>query len=695
MRARVLDTVAIDRRFALPRRRSRQSRTLAVALLALFPLVLGSCDWAQFRYGDSGTGFNPFERVIGVGNVSGLHRRWSESSAAPGAESSPVVVNGIVYATSTGGRIDAFDAATGVGKWSVPIGSTVGPPSPAVGDGAVYVSTSTGLDAFNAADGTKLWSTNVGAQLSAPVVAGGIVYSDELYGAVVAIDATTGTVLWSADIGAGGEVPAVASGVVYVGGYGGALLYALNATTGSVLWYAPPAGSGNPFSSAAVSNNVVYASGDKLYAFNATTGARLWSATTGGGAGPPAVAKAVVYESLNDGRVAAFNATTGASIWFSSTGAMSRATAPVVANGVVYVGGADGRVHAFKATSGIALWSAVGAGAPVVVNGVVYVGGSESVDAYSMLPGVRPGLTVSPTFAPDYGTVLDGASSSPRTFTVTNIGPSATTPISDSIRGTDPSQFHVVSDTCRATALSRAASCTVKVTFNPTLPGAQTATLSLDATAGGQATATLSGSGNPLTIDPATYDYGVVMDGTSSAATFTITNHSASAVLPDVADLGSPFGASSETCNRVSVPAGGTCTVTVTFAPTGSGGVLSTSLPVTATGLTTTAHVTGDAQAETLTPLTKDYGVVPIGSSSAAIFTITNLSSVSVSGACLLIGHEFAAACGGIVLDPRASYNLAVAFTPKVGGTRYDGTLELNPFATGAMVKATLTGTGG
>ena len=117
---------------------------VVTVLLAAGALLVSSCDWAQIRYGPDGTGFNPFEKTIGASNVAGLQRRWSEMSRVPSFESSPVVANGVVYASSSNGRLDAFDAATGTAKWSysksspnvIQTGAWV--PSPAVANGVVY-----------------------------------------------------------------------------------------------------------------------------------------------------------------------------------------------------------------------------------------------------------------------------------------------------------------------------------------------------------------------------------------------------------------------------------------------------------------------------------------------------------------------------------------------------------------------------
>jgi outer membrane protein assembly factor BamB len=667
------------------------------------------------RFGPEGTGFNPFESTIGASNVSGLEQRWVESSGDQSFESTPVVANGLIYATSYLGRLDAFDANTGTGKWSHDMGTAYGNIAPAVAKGVVYAGSNDGLFAFEAKSGTKLWSTPTGTfgdQFSSPVVANGVVYVSSDGGKLFAFNATTGAPLWSVNAGVAFSTPAVAHGVVYIAN--STELLALNATTGSELW-ASPAGKFGTSSSAAVANGVVYLSADKFYAYNARTGALLWSATTGGGStwASPAIANGVVYETSSDGRLGAFNATTGVPLWSATTGTAYGAASPAVANGVVYVGGLD--LYAFNATNGTRLWSSAGSsGYTVVANGMVYVD-SGGIRAFG-LPVPGAGLTVSPTFAPDYGTMLDGTRSSPTTFTVTNFGSSATSVLIDTFTGKDPSQFQVTSDTCARKTLAGGASCTIGVAFAPTLPGLRQATLSVSAATGGSAGATLSGTGNALTISPAAKDYGTVLDGTSSpSTTFTVTNHSSTMVSPNVASLGSSqFAVSSDSCSGATLAAGATCIIGVAFTPTGFGSISTNIESVSATlsvgstpGVAVSANLSGTAQAVAIVPPTKDFGAVPVGSSSSATFTITNLSSaalplplaLSVSGSGFNTTSD---GCNGQSLALGASCTVVVTFAPSVTGTTYIGQLIVAVPLCGrfgciaeALNQATLVGVGG
>jgi outer membrane protein assembly factor BamB len=677
-------------------------------------LLLSSCQfhfpqfWPQLRWGPDGTGFNPFEGTIGLNNVAGLQLRWSEPSAGNASESSPVEYNGVVYVTSSDGRLEAFDATTGNGDWSYQMSPfTLGNPvpSPAVDNGEVYAGSSGALYAFDAGSGTRLWSTPTstsGSQVSSPVVANGIVYASSSNGNLSAFNETDGTSLWSVSAGAQLSTPAVANGVVYIDSTG-ATLEAFDASTGRQLWSAPAA-TMTAGGSVAVANGVVYLAADKLYAFDATSGRLLWSVVTGGGSesASPAVANGVVYASSNGGMLEAFGATTGAPWWSASTGGARGATSPVVANGVVYVGGGDGKLHAFNATSGTRLWSSTAGsgGEPVVAAGVVYAG-SIRLLAYSF-PAPGAGLTVSPTFSPDFGTLPDGTSSPPTTFTVTNFGSSATSAISDALGGAEPSQFHVGPDTCNGAVLAGGASCNVEVEFAPTTPGAATATMTVSAATGGSVDATLSGTGNPLTIHPEVRDFGSVLDGTSSRrAVFTVTNGSSTTLTPTIGSLaGSPFTARADTCSGATLVAGATCSVAVVFTPTGVGRA-SALLSVSGTPAVLAGAVLSGTQLPlAISPPREDYGTVPIGSSSPATFNVTNMSSTSplpLTASVNQPGSGFGITsdnCSGQTLAPSAGCTVIVTFSPYfIGADRGQLIVGAHPY--GPLEQATLIGSGG
>jgi len=345
-------------------------------------------DWTQFHR-DNMQRWNPYETVLGVGNVGGLQVKWKYQNSF--TQSSPAVANGVVYLGSSGGgtsRVFALNATTGTVLWSYYIGDDV-VSSPAVANGVVYfTSQDKNVYALNASTGALLWLFRTqGALYSSPAVVNGVVYIGSTDTNVYALKASTGETLWSSSVG--NEVqssPAVVNGTVYVGARDG-YLYALNASTGVKLWSYPL--QGEVYSSPAVSNGVVYVGsqyGD-VYALNATTGVLVWHySTTNYVWCSPAVANGKVYVGFGDGNVDAFNAGTGALVWSYATGAAVVYSSPAVANGVVYVGSRSlvnsrGTLYALDADTGAKLWSYTTAGyidvSPAVANGVVYIGSND------------------------------------------------------------------------------------------------------------------------------------------------------------------------------------------------------------------------------------------------------------------------------------------------------------------------------
>jgi len=121
-------------------------------------------------------------------------QEWNYS-AGGGYESSPAVVNGVVYVVSIGGSLFALNAASGIKLWSyTPVSIQVGnytpvgvifDSSPSIVNGVVYVGSDSdpaqGLDAhvyaLDALSGEELWNyTTDGAVVSCPAVVDGVVY---------------------------------------------------------------------------------------------------------------------------------------------------------------------------------------------------------------------------------------------------------------------------------------------------------------------------------------------------------------------------------------------------------------------------------------------------------------------------------------------------------------------------------------
>ncbi|MGW9209411.1 serine/threonine-protein kinase [Embleya sp. NPDC055664] len=321
--------------------------------------------------------------------------RWSYSTGAE-VDSTPAVVDGVVYIGSHDKNVYALDAATGTKMWAYTTGHVVAS-SPAVVKGVVYVgSRDKNVYALDAATGTKQWSHATGAEVdSSPVVVDGVVYIGCRDKNLYALDAATGARKWAYATGAEiSSVPAVVDGVVYVGSVD-TKVYALDAATGTRKWaYATGA---EVFSSPVVAGGVVYvgSADTKVYALDAATGTKKWDYATGAKvASSPVVAGRMVFIGSADMNVYALDAATGTKKWtFTTEGGVWQS--PAVVGGVVYVPSHDKNVYALDAANGARKWAySIGgynSSNPVVAGGVVYIGsGDKNVYALDAVPGAGP-----------------------------------------------------------------------------------------------------------------------------------------------------------------------------------------------------------------------------------------------------------------------------------------------------------------
>ncbi len=211
-------------------------------------------------------------------------------------------------------------------------------------------------------------------------------------------------------------------------------------------------------------------------------------------------------------------------------------------------------------------------------------------------------------------------------------------------------------------------------------------------------------------LTPASKDYGSVTIGSTSTQVFTLTYTGAAAGALTVTSAtvsAAPFTKILDGCTGISIPApGGTCTVTVQYAPTAVSTSTGTLIPVTnATDGTNKISsllgkgVTGPTVTGSISPDTYDFGSVTISSSSTNTFTITNtggtvnltIASATVSAAPFV---KTADTCTGASLPALGTCTIEVTYFP-TAVTVSLGTLTVVTNATDGTSKiSALTGTG-
>ena len=164
-----------------------------------------------------------------------------------------------------------------------------------------------------------------------------------------------------------------------------------------------------------------------------------------------------------------------------------------------------------------------------------------------------------------FGDQIVGANSAAQPVTLTNYGGNTLSITNVGISGTDTSQF-TQTNTC-GNSLGGGASCSIDVTFAPTKIGPRKALLSVfDSAAGSPQIARLTGAGTIASFSPPTLDFGRVSIASSATLTTTLTNTGNVVIkLSSISATGAGYS-ETNSCGSTVQP-GGTCTITVTFAP--------------------------------------------------------------------------------------------------------------------------------
>lgn len=157
------------------------------------------------------------------------------------------------------------------------------------------------------------------------------------------------------------------------------------------------------------------------------------------------------------------------------------------------------------------------------------------------------------------------------TVTVKNSGSMALTLGALTMGGTNASAFSVSAGTCTSGAsIAANGTCNFTVSFAPTAAGTFSGTAQLAVTGGTTLTVGTTGTAalKNLTASATTVDFGMAQLNAKSTKTVTVTNPNkwAVAMTPAIASGGTYYTVESNSCSG-SVPAGGTCTVTVGFNP--------------------------------------------------------------------------------------------------------------------------------
>jgi Abnormal spindle-like microcephaly-assoc'd, ASPM-SPD-2-Hydin len=265
--------------------------------------------------------------------------------------------------------------------------------------------------------------------------------------------------------------------------------------------------------------------------------------------------------------------------------------------------------------------------------------------------------------------------------------------------------------TCGAT-LAASGSCTITMAFSPSAAGSRSGSLSI--THSGLTTAVpiaLSGTGvaaaqATISLDASALAFGnQTVNTTSAARKLTVSNTGAAALDFSAITLGGNAAADYSTTGTCAVgtpvAAGGSCTLSVRFAPstTGSRAALLT-LASDASNGNATVSLSGNGQALAtpqvgLAPASLAFGSVTVGTSAAAktvTLSNTGTAALNISGIAATGAFSATHACGS-TLAAGANCKINLVFTPTAAGAA-SGSLRVTSDAGSSPDTVSLSGTG-
>ena len=282
-----------------------------------------------------------------------------------------------------------------------------------------------------------------------------------------------------------------------------------------------------------------------------------------------------------------------------------------------------------------------------------------------------PAMTLNPASL-SFAAQAVATASAAQSITVTNSGNASLT----ITQITPPANFNET-DNCVGAAIAVGSTCAVQVEFLPTQTGTRTGVLTLYGNvAGGQATASLSGTGTTaatIVLNPITLNFSSTNVGATSAPQdITISNTGGVTTTLQTPALTGDFIFFADTCTS-SLPSDVGCTVSIEFQPTASGTRTGT-LTITDSVGKQTASLTGVGvlpATDALSPLSLSFAAQQLNTTSASLqVTLTNSGDAALTLiAAQITSGDFTVvnSCGNS-LNGHSSCSFLVAYVPKSAG---------------------------
>ncbi|MGH9432398.1 MAG: alkaline phosphatase family protein [Terriglobia bacterium] len=299
---------------------------------------------------------------------------------------------------------------------------------------------------------------------------------------------------------------------------------------------------------------------------------------------------------------------------------------------------------------------------------------SDTTDSFNFSQAPLSPLILSPQTCPInaassvyYGGQELSTSSPPYVVTLTNIRTRTITVSNVAITGD-------FTQTNNCTTLKVGKTCNITISFAPTQTGPLTGTLTItDNDVTSPQIVSLQGTGSEVSITNSSspgLNFGTVLLNGKSTHAVTLTNHGTSPLsISNISTVGDY--SQTNTCGS-SVPGGGSCTITVTFAPTVSGPRWG-NLVVADNDLASpqTVRLSGTGTGIVISPASLSFGKQKINTTSPPqLITVQNVGSNPLNMGSITTSGDYAQSNNcGTSIPAKSQCTISVTFTPTSTGS--------------------------
>lgn len=266
--------------------------------------------------------------------------------------SSSIMIDGILYSTTSLGEVYAIDSKTGEPLWNVTIGEN--PTYPVLSNDYLYIGTADGLKKLDLG-----WMTvgekKIGKIISRPVIANDKLFVGNEKGDLYCYDALLGDEKWHIYLNDEIYISNAWDNKIFVSS--GKVIYSVNVESGNIEWSFETDGmiTSRAF---AHEGNVYFGSWDTyFYILDALSGDLNWRFETGWGIDSTAVVSdSKIFFGSNDNNFYALDIKNGSMLWFFTCNSGIHSS-PVVNDNFVFFGSDDGRFYMLNKSNGYLVWN--------------------------------------------------------------------------------------------------------------------------------------------------------------------------------------------------------------------------------------------------------------------------------------------------------------------------------------------------